>query len=438
MLGLLTLPIVLLRIAFYGCKGVLDALAGRNRLRSEFSVLIDATRDAVWQFSIGDHMVLDGPPPMEVFTERLPDNPALRLSRIFVNGQLQVQTVSRDIENDDAQGIFRVRMVEHALSNPPDDGRDVESGIMVAATPAGTKLTLYNELTPRYFRDRINYPFAPRHMAYAIKTQCEKAAGTTNQSAILANQGWLLSAVALLSFCYMFGWKEGLLLVTVVVLHEFGHALAMLMTGVGIRGIYLIPFFGGAAVPKTAYRTAGRLGFIALMGPAFSLIPTLVVFAMFRSTGGTELRKATEMFAFVNIANLLPLYPLDGGQILNALAGSVSRRAALVAGWIGILAGLGIAAYLQSFLIGIPFLLFALQRYLTGGKTMDLEPLSVTGGIALTLASIAAFAMYIFVITATAKNSNRSHPREWTRPDSARNDSSTALRPATRPNLRSP
>lgn len=331
--GLLTLPIVLLRIAFYAIKGLLDALAGRNRLHSEFTVLIDDPREAVWQFCIAPHMVLDGPPAMEIFSEPLPDNPGLRLNRIFISGQLQVRNVSRDVERDDDKGTYRVRLIDHALCIPPEDGRNVESGIVVASTPTGTTLTIYNETTVRYFRDRINYPLAPRQMGYLVKHQCEKAAGTYNQPAILANQGWLLSVAALLSFCYLLGWREGLLLAIVVVLHELGHALAMLMTGVGIRGVYLIPFFGGAAVPRTAYRTDGRLGFIALMGPAFSLVPTLIVLAMFRSTGSIDLRKAAEMFAIINVANLLPLYPLDGGLIFNALAGSVSQRAALVTGW---------------------------------------------------------------------------------------------------------
>lgn len=61
------------------------------------------------------------------------------------------------------------------------------------------------------------------------------------------------------------------------------------------------------------------------------------------------------MFAVVNAANLLPIYPLDGGLILNALIGSVSRTSALIVGWIGILVGLGLAIYLQSFLIGFRF-----------------------------------------------------------------------------------
>jgi Zn-dependent protease len=106
------------------------------------------------------------------------------------------------------------------------------------------------------------------------------------------------------------------------------------------------------------------------------------------------------MFAVVNAGNLLPIYPLDGGLILNALIGSVSRKSALIAAWIGILTGLGMAIYLQSFLIGVPFLLFALQRYLTSNQTIELERLSVAGGIALPLASIATFVLYILVISA--------------------------------------
>jgi len=107
------------------------------------------------------------------------------------------------------------------------------------------------------------------------------------------------------------------------------------------------------------------------------------------------------MFAIINAANLLPIYPLEGGLILNALIDSVSRKSALVAGWIGILIGLGLAIYLQSFLIGIPFLLFALQRYLAGNQAVELERLSFARGIALALASIATFFVCILVVKAT-------------------------------------
>ena len=78
----------------------------------------------------------------------------------------------------------------------------------------------------------------------------------------------------------------------------------------------------------------------------------------------------------------------------------MSWKSALIATWIGILTGFGLAIYLQSFLIGIPFLLFALQRYLTSSQTIELERLSFAGGFALPLASIATFVLYVFVISA--------------------------------------
>ena len=401
MLALLNLPIELLRLAFYALHGVVDALRARNRLQLKFTVLVDAPREAVWQLSTAEHVVLDGPPVMEISCEPLPDSADLWLTRVALNGQPRTQSVLRQLEREETKGIVRSRAIAHTLSVPPDDGRDVETGLLVEAMSAGTALTMFGEFTARSFRDRIVYPIGLRQMANLVKRQCEKEAGTYSRLTAIGNHGLVLSTMALLSFCYLFGWELGLLLSAVIVVHEAGHVAAMLMVGVGVRGIYLVPFFGGAAVPKTAYRSEGRLGFVALMGPGLSLIPTLGLLASYSATGDDHLREAAETFAVINAANQLPIYPLDGGLILNAFIGSVSRKSALVVAWIGILTGLGLAIYLQSFLIGIPFLLFALQRYLTSSQTIELEPLSSVGRIALPLDSIATFALYIFVIGAT-------------------------------------
>ena len=401
MLALLTIPIELLRIACYAVQGIADALRGRKRLRFEYAVQIDAPREVVWRFNSASRMVFDGPPVMEISHEPVPDDVGLWLTCVSINGQLRMQIVSHELERDETKGMLRSRTVDHPLSAPPVDGRSIESGITVEATDGGTKLTSFGELTPRSLRDRIIYRLGQRRMANLIKRQCEKEVGSRDRLATIGNNGWLLSIVALLSFWYLVGWKAALLLTVVIVLHEAGHAAAMLMAGVGVRGIYLVPFFGGAAVPKMAYRTESRLGFIALMGPGLSLIPTLGLFAAYLTTGQLYLAKLAEVFAFVNASNLLPIYPLDGGLILNALVGSVNRRSALIVGWIGILVGLVLAVYLHSFLIGIPFMLFALQRYLSGGRTMELERLTLNDGVLLTIGSIATFALYVLVLKAT-------------------------------------
>src|ERR1700731_4648414 len=118
MLGLLTLPIELLRLAFYALKGLADALRARNRLRFEFTVLIDASREAVWRLCITDHMVLDGPPLMEMSREPLPGSAELWLTRAAVSGQPRAQGVARELEQDEAKGIIRAQSIEHAAICP--------------------------------------------------------------------------------------------------------------------------------------------------------------------------------------------------------------------------------------------------------------------------------------------------------------------------------
>jgi Zn-dependent protease len=401
MLRLLALPIELLRIVVFTLQAMVDAAKGRKRQRYEADILINAPRDAVWRFNVAERMVLKGPPLTEITHEPLSGTDNLWLNRITISGQPRMQVVSREIERDEDKGVISGHFVAHPLSLPPEGGRDILSVMTFASTQQGTLVTLSNELTIRSFHDRIVYPLGLRRMGQLVKEECERQAGTHSRLTDLANHGLVLSALALASFWYLFGLKEALLLAIVVAIHEAGHAAAMLMTGVGVHAIYLIPFFGGVIVPKTAYRSEGRLGFIALMGPAMSLIPTLVLLSMMPAAGRSDLRVVVSMFTFINVANLLPIYPLDGGLVLNALLGSVNRTSAAIAGWIGVVAGLVLAITFRSYLIGIPFLLFALQRYLAGHRTIQLEPLSLRGGLALAVAYIATFAAYAVVIQTT-------------------------------------
>src|SRR5262252_6788824 len=395
MLALLMLPVTLLRIGLYALGGLAEVLRGRKRIRAESTVLINASRDAVWRFVAADRMVFDGPPTMEIIIAPLPGGEDLHVTRVSINGQEWGRVVARELTRDEAEGTILSQAVPHELVSPPQLASDCLGGLRVEARPHGTVLTISNELTVRWFRERISYPLGVRGRAAQIKRQCEKEAGTANGLIGLANHGLVLSFVALLSFWYLLGWQDALLVAVIVLLHEAGHALAMRMVGIEVRGIYLVPFIGGAAVPKTAYRSQGHLGFVALMGPGFSLIPTLGLAAMFWATGDPRLLYAVSMFALLNAINLWPIYPLDGGLILNALLGSVSRRLALVAGWIGVLTGLGIALYLQSFLIGIPFLLFAMQHYLYAWSAPQLKRMSVAGAVVLVLAFATTFAFHV-------------------------------------------
>ena len=397
LLGLLRLPIELLLIVFHVLFGVADIVAGRSRRRFESTVLIKAPREAVWRFVTADRVVFDGPPAMEVVDEPLAGGDGLRLTRVLYAGREIARAVSRMLKLDAAEGTSLIQVVPHELSHPPAEGTDHYAGIAVKEMPGGTLLTMHHEVTCGSFGQRIKLPVGVRQMVARMKRQCEKEAGTQSRLAELANHWLVLSLVALLSFWYLLGWQDALLIALVIGLHELGHAAAMRMVGIPVQGIYLIPFFGGAAVPKTAYSSQGQLGFIALMGPGFSLVPTLALAGLYYATGEGWLLHTTFMFALINGFNLVPIYPLDGGLILNALLGSFSGRLARAASWVGVLIGFGAALYFQSLLIGIPVLVFALGLYLSGGWTFELKPLSPTGGTALVLTFAATFAIYLSI-----------------------------------------
>src|SRR3954466_11820721 len=126
------------------------------------------------------------------------------------------------------------------------------------------------------------------------------------------------------------GWNiaEYFSLFVIVLLHEFGHAFACRQTGGQADEIVLWPL-GGVAFVNPAPRPGAYLWSIAA-GPLVNviLLPLLSLALMIAKTGAlTTGRPDLYNFVFalwaINtgllIFNLLPIYPLDGGQIVRAL-----------------------------------------------------------------------------------------------------------------------
>lgn len=121
---------------------------------------------------------------------------------------------------------------------------------------------------------------------------------------------------------------EYLGLFLLVLLHEFGHALACRQTGGQANQIVLWPL-GGVAYVAPPDRPGANLWSIAA-GPLVNalLIPVFLGLGLLSVQQNwaelqPNLAEMVRMLAFINlillIFNLLPIYPLDGGQILRAL-----------------------------------------------------------------------------------------------------------------------
>ena len=121
---------------------------------------------------------------------------------------------------------------------------------------------------------------------------------------------------------------EYLALFGIVLMHEFGHALACRQTGGQASQIVLWPL-GGVAYVSPPFRAGAQLWSI-FAGPLVNiiLVPVLMFLPQVMITSGlapssTDFWLCYEMIQRINIGllvfNMLPVYPLDGGQILRSL-----------------------------------------------------------------------------------------------------------------------
>lgn len=160
---------------------------------------------------------------------------------------------------------------------------------------------------------------------------------------------------------------EYLSLFGIVVLHEFGHALACRQVGGQAERIVLWPL-GGVAYVNPPQRPGATLWSIAA-GPLVNvvLVPVLLAIGLLMDRSGLtsatpNTRGLVQAITYINfgllIFNLLPIYPLDGGQILRSVLWFLLGRAwslmvVTVVGFLGV-AGLVLLAVLaQSVWLGL-------------------------------------------------------------------------------------
>jgi Zn-dependent protease len=141
----------------------------------------------------------------------------------------------------------------------------------------------------------------------------------------------------------------------IVLLHEFGHALACKSVGGSAERIVLWPL-GGVAYVQPPQRpgawlwsiAAGPLVNVALL--PLTIVPLLVMGGVLVEPWFSFLFELAVINAVLLIFNMLPIYPLDGGQILRSLIWFVAGRglSLLIAASIGIAGAAGLVVFAIS------------------------------------------------------------------------------------------
>ncbi len=147
--------------------------------------------------------------------------------------------------------------------------------------------------------------------------------------------GWLgfsaLFSVAVYSL--IFGWQFAVGLVLLLFVHEMGHAIVMKLKGIPIGGMIFIPLLGAAVIMKQMPKNAKDEAEVGIAGPIAGAIAAMVCLTLAREYPDMVWAPLAYFGFFINLFNLIPIVPFDGGRVL----GAIDRRIWII-GFIGLVA----------------------------------------------------------------------------------------------------
>src|SRR3954469_23865091 len=145
----------------------------------------------------------------------------------------------------------------------------------------------------------------------------------------LTTTGSMLVSVA--AYSLIWGWTFALGFVLLLLVHEMGHVIQLRREGVEASAPMFIPFLGAVVAAKSlgddaaaeapvgvAGPVLGPLGAVAGFG-ARGALGAVAVFAAGESLDSEFLRALAFTGFFLNLFNLIPLTPLDGGRAMAAM-----------------------------------------------------------------------------------------------------------------------
>jgi Zn-dependent protease len=126
--------------------------------------------------------------------------------------------------------------------------------------------------------------------------------------------------VSIAAYQLIFGWAFSVGFVLLLLLHELGHVFQLRREGIKASAPLFIPFLGAAIWAKSLGNDAAAEARVGLAGPILGSIATLIPLGIWLATGEEFWRALAYIGFFLNLFNLLPVLPLDGGRAMAALS----------------------------------------------------------------------------------------------------------------------
>ena len=135
---------------------------------------------------------------------------------------------------------------------------------------------------------------------------------------LLTTSGTALVSVA--AYSLFWGWTFAAGFVVLLFVHEMGHVIQLRREGIKATAPMFVPFLGAMISAKSLGENALAEARVGLAGPVLGTLGAAVCLAIGEATNSDLLRALAYVGFLLNLFNLLPVVPLDGGRAMAAMA----------------------------------------------------------------------------------------------------------------------
>ncbi|MBM0256069.1 site-2 protease family protein [Micromonospora sp. 4G55] len=137
--------------------------------------------------------------------------------------------------------------------------------------------------------------------------------------ALLKLKTFLSMLISIGAYTIFWGWKFAVGFVVLMFVHELGHVFVLRLQGIKASAPMFIPFIGAFVNVEGEQRSVSQEAASALAGPIAGLLGAGAVLGVAESMNSDFLRALAYTAFFLNLFNLFPVLPLDGGRVAGAL-----------------------------------------------------------------------------------------------------------------------
>jgi Zn-dependent protease len=135
---------------------------------------------------------------------------------------------------------------------------------------------------------------------------------------VAATSATMLLSIAV--YASAFGWRYAAGFVALLLIHELGHYVAARRRGLSVGAPIFIPFVGAYIALKEQPHDVETEAYVAIAGPVVGSFGAFAIYGLGRSQDSNLLLAVSYAGFLLNLFNLLPISPLDGGRITAILS----------------------------------------------------------------------------------------------------------------------